>query len=324
MGALNRLDAAGAQSTRRREQLLDCLSEAADRGLLTLPSAADRSNYDESMLPALPRWVMLAPSPKPTRERFDHRTHPWPPALARLVDVPRLPTPDRWLAVDTWLKAGGREGPVLSLRERSLEIFGDEKELIDVLESALVVKGLVAREVFHFYEDFEPLAWEDLTKGEPGIPALLVVENAASWRTFATWNQQRQVYASVIYGRGNSFPNAWRDLPRHPAISRVAAIEYFGDIDVPGLEIPFGPAPQIEAALGLPFRLAEALYRHLLAAVPKVRWQPCKRRKSAVLPRAIADWLPVGIRADVLRVLDSKRRIAQEALNAKVLANVGA
>lgn len=312
LAAMRELDPRLFHSSNQRQGLLDIVQNAAAAGLLKLP-ASSKANYDRSARPFLPLWVTLAPAGDIVQS-FDHRSHPWAPALTGLVDLRALPKPDLWLAVDTWLKRGGPAGPTLSDRERSLEIFGEEKILErELLDSPIVRLGRVQASIFNRIEEYEPLAWQVSAQAPPGAP-VLVVENAATWRSLANWNTTN--FGAVAYGRGNSFARAWRDLDRLLAEIGERPLLYFGDIDKEGLEIPCRANALLSAEWQhRSLRPATALYRKLLDLAPD--GQPGNTLTG--LDDCLLEWLGEDLSKRVLGLLTRGRRIAQEWMNAKQL-----
>ena len=96
------------------------------------PHSVLKKNYDHRCDPPIPLFVTAARSGG-TRSR--------PPPGASLASRPaflvrerRLECPEVWLAIDGWLKERGGDTDIVAVRERSCEIFGDEKRLDDVAE----------------------------------------------------------------------------------------------------------------------------------------------------------------------------------------------
>lgn len=309
LAAMRELDPRLFHSSNQRQGLLDIVQNAAAAGLLRMP-ASSKANYDRSARPFLPLWVTLAPAGDVV-QGFDHRSHPWAPALTGLVDLRALPKPDLWLAVDAWIKRGGPAGPPLSDRERSLEIFGEEKILEELLDSPIIRLERVQASLFNRIEEYEPLAWQVSGQAPTGAP-ILIVENAATWRSLANWNTTH--FGAVAYGRGNSFARAWRDLDRLLAETGERPLLYFGDIDKEGLDIPCRANALLAAKWPhRSIRPATALYLKLLDLAPD--GQPGSTLPA--LDDCLLEWMGHDLSIRVLGLFKRGRRVAQEWMNAK-------
>lgn len=294
----------------RRERVRRLLDDLAAADALVLPRQAHL--YDTSATPALPRWIRLRAPTSPQRPpRWSPGAHPWHPVLAFLADQPSLPNADRWLALDRWFKTAPAEPPEAVDRERSFEIFGDEKVLEEFVRTDLFRRHLrYAR--LACYPLYEPLGWE-VFRTPDAAPVGIVIENPATWHTVANWNRARGLFAAVVYGRGNSFMRAWRDIARLQREVRLEALLYFGDLDRQGLAIPAAAARGLSAdPQGPAMSPASSLYAMLLDKVPEARWQPAR---DVRLPGDGAlDWLDAPLRARVRQLFERDKRIPQEAV----------
>jgi hypothetical protein len=128
-----------------------------------------------------------------------------------------------------------------------------------------------------------------------------------------TWNRSAGRWRTVVYGQGGAWRGRWGELGEIRAEQAFDRVEYVGDIDVAGLEIPLSAAAPIERTIGIPFFLAEDLYALMLdhGTVQGTAAPP-------VVPADIPAFLPPGIREQILSVL-RRGRIAQETLRLEVL-----
>lgn len=138
------------------------------------------------------------------------------------------------------------------IKERSLQIFGDEKRLDSLLSSALFrndclnVASDLSCEVIGV-----PLAWKRGPSGASTKP-LIVIENAATWHSYCRWNAEHKLFSGVLYGDGNRFPDGVRYLPDiFDELGGPRPVFYFGDLDPQGLVIPQEALGRAKAA-GLP------------------------------------------------------------------------
>ncbi|MBO4236613.1 MULTISPECIES: DUF2399 domain-containing protein [Pseudonocardia] len=273
-----------------RRNLAGVLAELAAAGVLEPTGRTDDG------VPPLPNSVRLVRPRTDAAPAADRG--PWHPALAGAADLRR---PSRvLLQVNDWLFAHASRAVEVPLRERALEITGDEKAFDGPLPGGLTPEVLRARRVV------PPLHRERLPGGGP---VLLVVENAD------TLDSLRRALApdpgpvgGLAWGAGNAFTASVLALRDDPP----AAVRYFGDVDAAGLRIPRA-ASDLAAAHGLPpVRPATGLYRALLR-----HGRPASAR---TVDHSDVEWLDAGLRGPVRDLFAAGARLAQEAVGVTVLA----
>jgi hypothetical protein len=239
------LAASPAACTKLRE-LLDRLQ--LDKRI-DLPKG--REQWEGSALPALPRWVKL-PRETVSAEKPDLCTIPWAPEL-RFLATTRVFVPlADLLKLQDFFARGGRERPSVPIKERSLEVFGDEKRLDQLVRgSALFGDGRLTPEKLGCFIVSKPLPW---TPGPKPEGPVLVIENAATWHSYCQWNAERKLFNAVVYGCGNRFVDGILSLREIlAALGGMRPVLYFGDLDPQGLLIP-QEASACAQAVDLPAR----------------------------------------------------------------------
>ena len=235
-----------------------------DLGVLSLPSDRTASvlkkNYDRRCDPPIPLFVTIqreaaerAPAPR--------REHPWHPDLDFLVRERRLECPDVWLAIDRWLKERGDDTDVVAVRERSCEIFGDEKRLDDVRKYKFFKTGAITLGRLRCEDAPEPIAARLCRASRTRVA--LVVENKDTFRSACLANAEAHAYAAVIFGEGNAFPKRVADLGNLAEECPFDEVHYFGDIDGEGFAIAAAAEQAVLSLGGFSFSLATGLYRAL-------------------------------------------------------------
>lgn len=290
---LEEADPASAGSVERRRLLAEALDELVEAGVVTRSAGSDGGR------PPLPRHVdrVTAPDPAPPPRRVV-----WHPEL-RGADRPLTEDRRRLLeAVNAWLFAVGTTAAVVPLRERALEITGDEKAFDGGLLHPLTLDVLRARRVVL------PLHTARVGPGQ----ACLVVENADTFDSLCrALRAQPGDVGRVAWGAGNAFSASVLSLRADPP----SAIRYFGDLDEAGLRIP-ATASAIAEQHALPAVVpAAGLYTALLGhgRHADARRVPSERALSAVA------WLDECHREPVHALLTGGRRLAQEAVGLGVL-----
>jgi len=296
-----------------RPHLGELLALLEEEAVLRLPRG--KRHYDGSAAPRLPLWVRLPPPGAASVTRLDHRTVAWPPELAFLVALPQLVNLDAALAIKAFLAAGGRERTMVPARERSVELFGDEKRLDRLRSSQLFAAGRLTLATLRCFDVVPPLTWEP---GPPGSPRrFLVIENLHTYDSFRRWNAERAAYAAIAYGQGNQLLRTAGDLPRLIAELRIDRVEYFGDLDRRGLAIAAHTAALLRPAIDLV--PAVRWYEHLLACADRHLARQSPRSMPVALGDEI-DWLPADLRARVIAILADGLRLPQELVGWETLA----
>lgn len=298
---------------RRLGLVLDAL---AARGSVTL--TARQVRYADA---ALPSSVVLARPVRAAVGADPALTHPWVPSMRWVAEVGRQPllTRQRLIQLNRWL-ANHRDRPVVPVRERSLDIFGDDK----VLERLLRRGGVLAAagrqppelrvEVVH-----PPMAVERVSANAGS--GLLVVENGTTFHSVLRAARQHANAGTIDlgwvgYGSGEQLPVILPSVARLDP--RPSFVGYFGDLDPPGLR--FAAAGAAVSANGLPrMEPHRLLYAWLLQ---RGRVQP--RTDRASWPAEGLAWLGTRLAARVQQVLGDEGWLAQEWVGLELLASSAA
>ncbi|MFC7617272.1 Wadjet anti-phage system protein JetD domain-containing protein [Actinokineospora soli] len=303
---LDETDPSSGARAGRRQLLADVLNELAAADQLELPSTR---SYDRTERPALPTFVTLPGDAEPQR-RFPDPV--WHPKLAWAAGA-RLTAGQRELLgkINEWLFRS-RDDLVVPLRERSLEIMGDEKALDGKFATALFGEGRLSLDLLRAHRTALPLYAERVGDG----PVLLVVENSATFHTMVSVLGDNPSRVGWIgWGAGAGFETSVHSIPAlGPPL--VREIRYFGDLDRNGLRIP-ASASRIAELSGLPPVLpASPLYRILLEiGVP----QPGQPKIPVAAATALVDWLDPAHADEARDLLTNGFRLAQEAVGTRYL-----
>jgi hypothetical protein len=161
---------------------------------------------------------------------------PWQPEL-QFVREARLNLSFAELQqLNQFFASGGRILRPVPIKERSLEIFGDEKRL-DLLysSSSLFQDTRLSLEHLRCFIVPEPLGWK---RGCNPDGPMIILENAATWHSFAEWDRQQPQFSATIYGGGKRIIHSVAFLG--DIFSEVGGrrpLYYFGDLDAAGLQI---------------------------------------------------------------------------------------
>ncbi|HFE47134.1 MAG TPA: hypothetical protein ENJ18_16885 [Nannocystis exedens] len=291
--------------TDARTKLATILQSYADAGLAQLPRS--KGCWDYSAAPRLPLWARLKPE-HAGPARLDHRAIPWPHELAFVAKLSRVEQLDELLAIKRFLANGGRNRQLVPKRERSAELFRDEKRLDALMRSALFEPGRLSLDVLRCHEVVAPMVFERGPPGGEGRP-LLIVENLHTYASFRRWNKRHGEYAAVAFGHGAAFRKSVRDVPRLRETVSGGQIEYFGDLDAKGIEIPCESAVTLLEISGLQLVAASRWYELLLDRDPGFP-QP-RTKRSVDVSRALV-WLPSDLSQRVAELFARGLRLPQE------------
>ncbi len=291
-----------------RARLADALATLAAGGVLELPG----SGWDTTQQPPLPATVRILashPRPRSTARRIALRTElKWAAKLSLTAgQTGELEAINRFLR-------DRPDAPVIPIRERSLELFDDEKRLEQLARTDWFGPERLRLEQLRCEIVAPPFAWRPLNAG-PGDghadsgdrSVLLVVENHTTYHTLARLlHGQPGAVDTIAFGGGTAFiasvANAV-NLPRPPQ-----RILYYGDLDSNGLRIPVAAADAATAA-GLPAPAPAAALYTLLLEIGRPTAAPACPPAIAVERAA---WLPASLRPAVTELLQGGRRLAQE------------
>jgi hypothetical protein len=296
----------------RRRELAGVIDELAAAGRVR-PSVRE----DRTRMPALPAFVDVIRPRAPSSGGSDARGHGWRPELAGVHALEPPPTPGELpilRKLNRWLADRGADAPMCGSRERSLEVFGDEKLLDERLRyGRLFATGLLSYELLRCRRIAPGLVCEAVGQE----PSVLIVENTDTFRSVLdvlreTPNSQ---VGFVAWGAGAAFEQSCEALLQLRVNDvPVRHAWYFGDIDPSGLRIP---ARASKLVAPLPLRPARALYALLLNRDQR----GSGRERMGEQTEEHLLWLGEPLASQARLVMAAGSRLAQEALTAEVLRN---
>lgn len=299
-----------ASSGTFRQRLRERLEELAAAGRITFPSESGRA-WDTVGMPSLPKWVQRPPTLKPTR--IDPAAIAWLPAMAFARKLQRVADVEAAAAINDFLIKCRHDLQPVPLRERSLQIFGDEKALGRRCRGGSMFGGELKLETIGAFDPAPPLPYEAI--GVSGLPVLLL-ENHHTYWSFSSWNTASRKYSAVVYGAG------WVISRCGDAVATVlrqtggTGVEYFGDVDPTGIRIALKLSGQLLAA-GLPvLRPAADLYRW---AFENGMRTALKRAPSQAQLEEARGWLPPEQHSHLEALYGSAKRIPQESVGLDAL-----
>jgi hypothetical protein len=237
-GAAVAFDRSLATAPGARTEIRSAIDELAAAGLMTLPSSG--KHVDRRAAPPLPLWVRRPALRREAREPRAARV--WPAALEaagrtadREDEIAVLET------VAAFMRDGGGRRPSVAARERSLEMFGDEKRLDSLGPTWLFTSGALTLNLLRCHLVPTPFVsqWVPGHQDRRGT-ALLIAENHHTYASLLEVTREHAWQGGssrhVGYGTGGQFSSAVLTVPL--LVPTPARIIYFGDVDLKGLQIP--------------------------------------------------------------------------------------
>jgi hypothetical protein len=303
-----------AEQPDRRTRLAETLRIAAATGEILLPKQA--RNWDGAGGAALPGFVMLAAA-RPVRPPVVAAGYAWHPLLSFAAGERNRLRLESVKRINEWLKSDHNLNFIVPIKERSLEIFGDEKRLDHLRGGTTNLFGQLSLTALGCRVCPIPLPFEAGPAAARGRP-ILIIENNDTWASFSQWNRDVARYSAVAYaGGGHGKSLAYDENFIDELIDRFQAAElfYFGDVDPAGLRIASRAAERRAQRGLLPLQPAASLYAWLLAHGTRTTL----RQTEKATPRDIT-WLPEDMRGTVESLFDDGHRIPQESLGTRALA----
>ena len=288
----------------RRALLAELLAEMRDAGEVVWSRKVDRR-----VKPELPAFVTRAAA-RPADGTSAGGGFPWRPELSWAHEM-RLTTTefDALRAVQAFVR-DRPDAPIVPHRERSLEVFGDEKRLDRLVRCRLFDDGRLTMKILRTEWVAPPISLSPLGHGS----VVLVSENAAGFHSLAATSEGK--LRAIAYGAGTSFAQSVVGIT---AAGDVKRILYIGDLDAEGVMIPqraFAAARRV----GLPAPEPEmGLWRALCKESERTghRVEPVPEDVAAELCRWFGQ---TEVAEHVRRLLESGIRVPQEALGTEWLS----
>lgn len=303
-------------SVHARTELFEALNELANSGAVRLPR--QNSCYDSVQQPPLPKWIQLSAVAPTVRPRERAAQVAWHPALGFVTKLEQLSDCelDELLAIQAFLRDNPEPFSV-TVRERSFELFGNEKRLEDLAKGRLFALGRLSLSLLRCAEVRTPCVYRDLGSGTDA----LIIENKDTFHSACEAVQRLGGHSPVrwvVFGSGNAILTTLESLNDFP--TRPERAWYFGDIDATGLEIAvqvvqlartWNPPLAVECAAPLYRSLVERAMKRGLglsgSAIPRSRAE------------ALAEWLPPEIRSAAMDLLVRGGSWPQEAVTSPLL-----
>lgn len=260
--------------------------------------------------PRLPNWVSINVVKK-VKVSIIPRAYAWHPKLAPFVDELTTRQKETAFKISEYLKQHVHKGAFeLSIprRERSLKIFGDEKQLDSLSNKGLILSGHLSLADLGCHDIGWPMPCCLPLVPCPNRP-FLIVENHHTYDSFSKWNAETLHYAGIGYGAGEAFSTVETD---HIDViikpTGASEIHYFGDIDPKGISIPTRVSKARVAKNRKAIVPAIELYQWLLENGIE---RTFLKKQQPIFAKG---WLPVSVENSMIQLFAEKKWFPQEAL----------
>ena len=217
----------------------------------------------------------------------------------------------------------------VSVEDRSLELFYDEKFLTERKESLKGKYGILKRLKLS-HEDLKMKKYAEMfiywNRGTNHIKNIIILENHSSFfsykRIAELGNHIFGVFPDVlIYGEGNKIENSFTFIEEIGDISNVKVF-YFGDIDSEGLGIYYRLKNRYE---DFDISLQKQAYTNLIDICIRDYHRKSDRSNPEYLEffiEEMGDSLPINLKEKLLNIWNENLRIPQELINYEYLLRV--
>lgn len=308
-----------------RKKLLQILETMEKEGLIRMPSR-NRSATNWSDSNGLPAYVTAVKGEEEQKRRTRHSeieqlkdSTDWEVSMMKAI-APSLRTLaelKRAVAINEYLKTKTPGDEKIPHRERSLQVFGNERALDSFVYNGFFGGRVTLDDLDCFFSPdplpYEPLSLDtDETAGKP----LLIVESSNSYWSCCQLNQALRYFSGIVCGQSFSTSGMERIVNSLVGIERKlrsSDLYYFGDLDPIGLSIPHS-IDQFRKKSGLsPLHAMKPLYQALLDKGIESNFKRSSQKKEDW--KWIVYWLGEVI-AEEYRDKVGRSRLPQEGLTA--------
>ena len=214
----------------RDDKLLTALRMGEAQGVLRLPK---QTGFEKLGNPPMPKAVTLLREDI-GKEVVDYNNVSWLPEIGFWPSL-SLGEQATALMINEWLIKRRGRFMLVPMRERSLDIFGDEKFLDSRVRNGALFGGRMPLSAIGAKRVDHPLAYRPADAN--GLP-VLVVENHHTFWSLGEWNENAKRFSAIVFGSGNAICASGLALKEVMREREAQRAEYFGDIDPEGFNIP--------------------------------------------------------------------------------------
>lgn len=217
----------------------------------------------------------------------------------------------------------GKPAVPLSVNERSIEIFGNEKYLASPECKQILNQHKISIGLFNVYSTPEPFIYYNTHYNSKDA---LIVENKDTWYTMRKLLKEYNSicgfdFGAIIYGEGRKIQSSFEYMEADDTrdIHDINTFYYFGDIDSSGIDILYKLRERYPQYSIFPFEPGYAfLYKNRRRGRTKELQMPVPISIQEV---RVLDFLGEDAVNDIFTICNHDYIIPQELLNYEVLSN---
>ena len=290
-------------------ELFELLEQLEKNNFIVLPKSKDAKHWIRGK-PELPSWIKIVKEKKLKENRVIN----WHPKLSFMYNESNFLTRESAEQINNYLINREKNPFPIAIKERSLQIFGDEKKL-DSLRKGTIFQYITLEDIDCYLVSTPIIS----TKLDNGSNKIILIENYNTYDSFCRYNQKTDYYNEIIYGWGvnaNSEDMANAIFERWEKNNELS-VYYFGDIDPTGVNIAIGLGKRLnKISVDIKFAISKEYYRYILDNGVKDK----KNFKSKKIENEeLTQSLFGNLYYEIEKLFDDKVRIAQEALSIEVL-----
>lgn len=293
----------------REASLSALLSEMESLGIISLPSKTG-PGWKKLPYHSEPLWIRVI---REKKEKLNNSIA-WHPKMRWGAEINSHSEYDNAKKVNEYFKRKGRENFLVSINERSLDIFGDEKKLSRMLVNNTLFGGKITLSDLSCYYESNPIIFQLFDRGDK--QKVIIIENLASYQSFCRWNRNYNQYCCVIYGGGGAL------YASHLSIEDIGLYarqyEYVGDIDPSGISIP-SKINRARLERGLPSIVPNTYLYERMALGDN--WAASSDVFTSDYDGSV-NWLPNSIKDIAIKNMNNKLRVPQEAIGLDFLYGI--
>lgn len=207
------------------------------------------------------------------------REYPWHEKLSWCKDYTHADSNmlEKMKIINDFLVTLKEDDPSIPIKERSLLLFGNEHILDEISKSRLFLSGKMTLDTLRCYRTWLPIVHETF---EPSLGRTIIIENRDTFFSFckACGETSPSPYKHVIFSNGTSIYDSIAGIKDLPLDRKD--IEFFGDVDALGMEIPIRLREAVADMDGLTVRIAEPFYDKAMELYAKCSYRiPAKKYK---------------------------------------------
>lgn len=285
------------------------LEELKKKNLIRIPKSDKLYEYTTKF--KIPKYITICIQKRKLNDK-PWKTYLWHPEIDFAQHMESYSQFEKMKKIDTFLKNKSNLIIPISEKERSLQIFGDEKILSSFVNN-ISIKQTDIYHILKCYKTYEPLMGFNFPKCKTN--KIIFIENRDTFFNLSKvcYSLKNPPYRDVYYGQGINFQNNILSLPFYCDSNSI--IEYFGDIDYSGFSIPIKAQKNLKLSGHIyKIQLASILYDNLIQIHQKCGFIFHSKEKEKDLDD-ILETLSSSTQKIINIILREGNRVPQELLN---------